>query len=184
MWATKTENDRMNMTIVITLCMGVVYHMDEFHLEVMGGIRTHKHIIFFVQYKTAMAPSIWYTRWQTHAAPSTLHCLYINFWAVIISCLISQSIFYTTRRGKGKSGEGGESAGLEEKTSVFALLWFFVRPVRWPWFRAGLLSGFLGCPGARPPGSFRCARWGRPKGEKHDYSVTSKCFNSEPYNNS
>lgn len=41
----------MNMTIVITLCMGVVYHMDEFHLEVMGGIRTHKHIIFLYNIK-------------------------------------------------------------------------------------------------------------------------------------
>lgn len=34
-----------------------------------GGIRTHKHIIIFVQYKTAMAPSIWYTRWKPMQHP-------------------------------------------------------------------------------------------------------------------
>lgn len=36
----------MNKTIVVTLFTGVVYHMDEFHLEVMG-IRKHKHVIYF-----------------------------------------------------------------------------------------------------------------------------------------
>lgn len=46
MWTTKTENDSMNKTIVVTLFTGVVYHMDEFHLEVMG-IRKHKHVIYF-----------------------------------------------------------------------------------------------------------------------------------------
>lgn len=69
MWTTKTENDSMNMTIVITLCTGVVYHMDEFHWEVIGNQDTQAHYFFFVQYKTAMAPSIWYTRWQPMQHP-------------------------------------------------------------------------------------------------------------------
>lgn len=47
MWTTKTENDSMNMTIVITLCTGVVYHMDEFHWEVIGNQDTQAHYFFF-----------------------------------------------------------------------------------------------------------------------------------------
>lgn len=38
----------MNMTIVITLCTGVVYHMDEFHWEMMGNQDTQAH--YFILY--------------------------------------------------------------------------------------------------------------------------------------
>lgn len=51
MWTTKTENDSMNKTIVVTLFTGVVYHMDEFHLEVMGNQETQARYLFFYNIK-------------------------------------------------------------------------------------------------------------------------------------
>lgn len=77
---------------------------------------------------------------------------------------MNQSIFYTTRRRKGRIGRRESRLVWRLKVkdvSVFALLWFFMRPVRWPWFGAWLFRWFLGRPGTRPPGSFWCARWGR-----------------------
>lgn len=172
MWTTKTENDSMNIRLLSSHSVRVWSTTWMNSIWRWWGIRTHKHIIFFVQYKTAMAPSIWYTYWQPMQTRSNLQCLYINIWVEIFSCQISQS-FYATWRREGKNKRAGEKAGLEAEgkdVSVFALLWFFVRPVRRPRFGAGLLSWFLGRPRARPPGSFGCAWWwGRSSGKKKQY---------------
>lgn len=158
MWTTKTENDSMNMTIVITLCTGAVYHMDEFHWEVMGNQDTQAHY-FFVQYKTAMAPSIWYTRWQPMQHPP-LFIVYTLTSEQRSSAAKSFNLLYNSAE-KGRMGKEEDRLvwRLKENVSVFALLWFFVRPMGWPWFGAGLLGWFLGRLGTRPPGSFGCARW-------------------------
>lgn len=90
------------------------------------------------------------------AAPSNLSGRFS-----ILSCQCLDLLFQITQE-KAKSGDG-DRAGLTENVSVFALLWFFVRPVRWPGFGTGLLRWLFGCPGTWPSGPFGRARWGRPK---------------------
>lgn len=113
MWATKTDNDSMNMTIVVTLCTGVVYHMDEFHWGVMG-IQTHKaHYFFLYNIKQQRPPPVWHTRWQPMQHP--LLIVYTStFWGRDVQLPHNaRSNFYTTRRRKkgGKWGRGGREGG-------------------------------------------------------------------------
>lgn len=174
MWTTKTENDSMNIRL---LSSHSVWVWSTTWMNSTGRwmvIRTHKHIIFFsfVQYKTAMAPSICYTRWQPMQHPSLfIVCTLIFGQRSSAAKSLSQSFI--------QHGVGEEIKGRD--VSVFALLWFFVRPVRRPRFGTGLLSWFLGWPGAWPPGSFGCARWWRRSSRQtYGTSVTSLYFNPPP----
>lgn len=86
----------MNKTIVVTLFTGVVYHMDEFHLEVMGNQETQARYFIFLQYKTAVAPSIRYTRWKPMQNPP--HFIVLTLTSGQKSSAAKSVNFYTTWR--------------------------------------------------------------------------------------
>lgn len=161
MWTTKTENDSMNIRLLSAHSARV---WSTTWLNSIGrwwGIRTHKHISFFIQYKTATAPSFDITRWWPMQHPP-LFIVYTLTFGQRSSAAKSLHLFKQCGAEKVRIGGGGRRKRLKN-TSVFALLWLFVRPVRGPWLGAWFLGWFLGCPWAWPSGPFGCARWwGRP----------------------
>lgn len=168
MWTTKTENDSKDYCRHPLEGCGLPHGWVP--LGRGGGMRTHKHSLFFLQYKTAMAP-IRFNIPDGNPCKTLHSSLSIHEDLCRALQLPNRSIFYTMRRRKRYEwGRGREKRLIwrvqgKNEVSVFALLWFFVRPVRRPWFGARLLSWFLGRPGAWPPGAFRCARqWGGPVG--------------------
>lgn len=114
-------------------------------------------LFIFLQYKTAVAPSIWYTRWKPMQNPP--HFIVLTLTSGQKSSAAKSVNFYT-HGAENRREELGKKR-RKKKMSVFTLLWLFVRSMWRPWFGAGFLSWFLGCPGARSPGSFGCARWWR-----------------------
>jgi len=133
MLTTKTENDSMNMTIVITVRCGRPHGW--IHREVLGNQDTQA-LFFFVQYKTVMAPSIWDTRWQPMLHPSLSIHLHL---AEIFSYQIIQSIIYTTRRReewrgrmKGWFGFSVCSSLIFYETGEVTLIWSGTSsPISW-----------------------------------------------------
>lgn len=157
------ENDSMNLSIIIRLCTGVVCHMDEFHWEMMGGNQdTQAHYFFFLYNIKQQWPHPFDTPDGNPCSTLRSFCLNLNVWAEIFSCHGSRPILCTIH-GRKREEHGGRRIGWFEDSdeSVFALLWFFVRPVRWPRFGTRLLGRFLRCSWTWPPGSFGCARRGR-----------------------
>lgn len=85
------------------------------------GIRTHKHI-FFVQYKTAMAPSIGYTRWQPMQYPPLFIVYTLTFGQRSSAAKSLSQSFIQHGVEKGRMGVGSGVGVNRTDVSVFALL--------------------------------------------------------------